>query len=453
MKKIFRYSILLPAAILTLSLSTRAQEETYDLVSYVAPNGWKKEIKETLVSHTITNKKTGSWCQVNIIKSTISKGNIDLDFASEWQELIVTNYKPADSPRLQDVKDLEGWKIKTGNATFLFNNANCSALLTTASGYQRCVSIVIITNSQDYAKDIETMLASAKLIKPEANPPAEQIKSEPAKTVADNKFAFTTTNFDNGWISTEQEDWVRVVKGNLRVLIHYPNQNADVYNSDLLEGLKNAWKLLVEPRYQMPAAVEFKPILNWQSIEFAETMAQEKATGKTVHVVLFKFNASGGNNRYLEFISPDKNAFEQEFGAYHQTSSGWEKMQGMANYNKFAVAATDLQGKWTSNFSSSIQYVNAYTGNNAGIDTHASNENFYITAENSYKWDLAVASGMVGNIRFQTVKSAGKFSMPNNWQISFSDIEGKPRTYEVFFSCIKGSRILLLDGKAFARVE
>jgi len=138
-----------------------------------------------------------------------------------------------------------------------------------------------------------------------------------------------------------------------------------------------------------------------------------------VHVVLFKMNYSGGNGRYLEFITSTKSAFEQEFGAYHQTTSGWEQMEKMANYNKFAVAASDLSGKWTSNFSGLTQYVNANTGASAGADTHASNESFEFAAGNSYKWSIGVASGFVGNIKFQSAKSSGKFSVPNNWQLSF----------------------------------
>ena len=51
-------------------------------------------------------------------------------------------------------------------------------------------------------------------------------------------FAFTTTNFDDGWTSVVQEDWVQVTKGNIKVLIHYPNKKADEYNSVLLDGLK-----------------------------------------------------------------------------------------------------------------------------------------------------------------------------------------------------------------------
>ena len=60
---------------------------------------------------------------------------------------------------------------------------------------------------------------------------------------------------------------------------------------------------------------------------------------------------------------------------------------------------------------------------------------------------------MVGNIKFQSVKSSGKVSVPGIWQVTFSDIEGKPRTYNASFSAVKGGRVLWLDGKAFGKLE
>jgi hypothetical protein len=285
-------------------------------------------------------------------------------------------------------------------------------------------------------------------------PPAESGQTKTRKG-----FVFTTTNFDDGWVATEQADWVLVTKGTTRVLIHYPNKQADEYNSVLLDGLRNAWNILVAPKYSSVENLEFKPYSGWESIEFAEADMVEKTSGKLVHVVLFKKNYNSGGGKYIEFITPDKKSFELEFGTYRESSTGWEKMESMALYNKFAVAVSDLTGKWTSDFSGAIQYVNAYTGFDAGMNTHASAENFQFETGSTYKWDLAVANGMVGNIKFQSVKSSGTYSLPTNWQMKFSDIEGKPCTYNVYFSCIKGLRILWLqdaaygDYKSYAKVE
>ncbi len=447
--------------LLLLAFSSSAQQkQNFDLATFTIPNDWKK-ISSTAdaTGFAITNNQKGTYCQVGIYKSMNSMGNAQLDFETDWQDLIAKPYKVGAKPETGLSTSLDGWETKSGVAPYDFNGVQSMATLVTMSGYGKRMSIVILTNSQDYQTDVKRVLESVDLKKPAvegstfSSKPQSPVQPLPSTSLSTTGFAFTTTNFDDGWVASQQEDWVQVTKGNTRVLVHYPNKNADAYNSVLMDGLRNAWNILVAPKYSTASNFEFKPISGWQSIEFAEADAVEKATGKTIHVVLFKMDYSNGNGKYLEFITPDKMSFEQEFGAYHETSYGWEKMENLAGYNKFAVAPSDLKGKWTNDFSGALQYVNAYTGADAGMATHASNENFEFGPGDAYKWDLGVASGNVGNIKFQSVKSNGQYSMSGNWQVTFSDIEGKPRTFGAFFSCVKGAQILWLDNKAFAKVE
>ena len=430
------------------------QSEIFDLATYTPPNAWKKVTTNTnVVSYSITNNQKGTYGQIGIYKSTNSKGSLQSDFQSEWQDLVVKTYKPTSKPEMTPATSENGWDAQGGVAPFEFSGGQSVAMLVTMSGHGRCLSIVILTNTDGYQSEIQKFLESVDLTNPEAGgkttTQAQQpVQPTPSAPAVSSSYAFTTTTFDDGWISTVQDDWVQVVKGNIKVLIHYPNKSADVYNSVLLDGLKNAWNVLVAPKYNTASNFEFKPITGWQSIEFAEADAVEKGTGRSVHVVLFKMNYSNGSGKYMEFITPDKRTFEGEFGPYHDTSYGWEKVESMANYNKFAVGPADLNGTWTNNFSGMIQYVNAYTGADAGANTHASSEIFQFRGD-TYHWELSVASGMVGNIKFQGVKADGKLTVPNNWQIHFSDLEGKPKTYNAFFSCIKGTRILWLEDGAY----
>jgi hypothetical protein len=140
-----------------------------DLFAYTPPAGWKKDVTENIINYIITNKMNNSWCQIGIIKSTISKGNIEKDFESEWQDLVVKNFKPTDVPKLNEVHVTDGWKIKEGVVKFKFNNADALAMLTTISGFDRCASIVVTTNSQDYLKDIDALLTSVEFKKMEAS--------------------------------------------------------------------------------------------------------------------------------------------------------------------------------------------------------------------------------------------------------------------------------------------
>lgn len=459
MKRLLRAAALcLAVSFVSLPARAFAQKETIDLMTFEPPKGWTKEVKAlTYTVYTTVDQKKGTYCRLFLMLSTPSKGSVEKDFDHEWKELVVREHAVTQAPQVTGQRTEAGWQIKSGKAPFTFKGVAATATLTTMTGHGKTTSVLALANSESYAPAIRKFLASIELKDPAAANTQTAAAAPPPAAAAGKGSVLGTTNFSDGWTSTAQDDWVLVTKQSTpttRVLIHYPNKSADAYNSVLLDGLKNAWNVLVAPKYGPMKNLAFKPIIGWQSIEFAEADAVEKATGKPVHVVLFQMNYSNGSGRYLEFITPDKATFEKEFGAWHEASYGWEKMERMANYNKFIVSAADLQGKWTSDFSGALQYVNAYTGFDAGMNTHASAENFHLGPESAYRWDLGVASGMVGNIQFQSVKSAGKFSVSSDgWKVTFSDIEGKPRTYEASFSHIKGLRVLWLDNRPFAKAQ
>ncbi|WP_310557361.1 hypothetical protein [Flavobacterium sp.] len=445
--------------LILFSINMVAQKEIFDVATYTVPKGWKKQTSESTLQFTKEDTNKGTYCAITLFKSMPSTATTAENFDLTWKSVVKQMVSETAEPQLQPTETENGWETQTGFATFEAEGTKNVVYLITSSDNVTMMSMLILTNSDAYQTEITNFIASIilkKSNKSSIKPVKNTVKTNTLVSIAKNDgFAFTTTNFDDGWNSTVQDDWVEVTNENLKVVLHYPNKAVDDYSSDLMAGLKYAWDMLVAPKYSSATNMEFKPLYSWQSIEFAEAEMVEKSTGKTVYVVFFKKHYNNGSGRYVEFIAADKFSFEKEFGAYtnQALASSWDKMANMTNYNKFAVATTDLKGKWTSNFSGMTQYVNAYTGANAGANTHASNESFEFGAGNTYKWDLGVASGFVGNIKFQSVKSAGKFTNLNNWQIKFSDIEGKPKSYNIQFSCIKGARILWIGETGFGKRE
>ena len=53
------------------------------------------------------------------------------------------------------------------------------------------------------------------------------------------------------------------------------------------------------------------------------------------------------------------------------------------------------------------------------------------------------ATGSLMNV--DQAKANGTWKLLGNWQIWCSKIEGKPKTYNAYFSCVKGGRILWLQ--------
>ncbi|MDX1938172.1 MAG: hypothetical protein SFU21_13715 [Flavihumibacter sp.] len=276
------------------------------------------------------------------------------------------------------------------------------------------------------------------------NPPPPVVNTTTNPVVAGN-YQFSTTNFDDGWTSTIHEDWVEVIKGNVKVLLHYPKEGT-IIAADPEPVINNAWNILVAPRYTSLKNYKIiSPSLDYQRAYFGGGDVTD-ANGNSFYVVLFR-KATG----WMEFIAPDKNSFVQQFGAdadkmsWDTDGATFNAMKKMENYNRFAVAATDLLGKYTDKFASNTFYTNVYTGMSAGMSTYSSSQFFDFGAGQTYKWQLVAANSYGGRTSVASAKGAGSFTMLSNWKIEFSDIEGKPCRYDVYFSAIKGGRVLWMN--------
>lgn len=161
--------IMILALVVLCTISGIAQKQNFDMISYTSPKGWEKETVDYAVNYRSINNSKKTWCQITVYKSTASKGSIEKDFESEWEGIVVKNYQPTEAPQSKELQETGGWKIKSGSAKFFFNNSNGVAMLKTATGYNRCVSIAAASNSQDYLKDVEALLASVDFMKPEMN--------------------------------------------------------------------------------------------------------------------------------------------------------------------------------------------------------------------------------------------------------------------------------------------
>ena len=154
-----------------------AQEKKFDRTKYAIPAGWKEEIMDDVVSYTGLNEQTGAWCQLAVYKSVESKGNVEADFASEWEQLIVKSNKMKSGPVKREVNEDNGWKVLAASGTATFHNAHMDIIHIVISGYNVCVSIVIRSNSLDaYMTDVDKFVESVNVMKPDVSQYAEEIK-------------------------------------------------------------------------------------------------------------------------------------------------------------------------------------------------------------------------------------------------------------------------------------
>ena len=436
---------------LVLPVYCLAQQQTFDITTYSAPKAWKSQSSESTIQFSTEDEAKGSYCLIMLFKSLPGMADSKANFDAAWETVVKEAVTVSSPPEMQPAAIENGWEALTGYAPFESNGSKGVVMLLTSTGYEKMINILILTNSDIYEKDISDFLGSLhfKQLSAPSNKPA----TDPSKIATPNTvtkkdgFAFNTTHFDDGWTSTVQEDWVEVTKGSIKVLLHYPNKKADVYNSVLKEGDYNAWNTLVAQRYSNMKNFEWRTIQSYESISFVEADATEIKSGKTVHIVLFKKHYSNGNGRYLEFVTDSKAAYEYEFGAYHSTSYDWDKPANMQFRNKFSVAANDLIGTWTTSDYASVSYYYVNSGGLAGTSTTSTADEFTFSSGNNYQSQHSGASGEVGNIKFSNQVYKGKSSV-SNWSITLTNrFHGATENYDCNFEAIKGGRILLMTDR------
>lgn len=438
-----------------LAYTGLAQEQKYDLLTFTPPTGWTKTTMENVIGFSVSDNKKNTWAQISIVKSTASKGSIDNDFISEWKELAVKPYKVSDQPVSIDKQVFNGWKVWTGLGKFDFNGQTVNLLLTTFSDGQRCVSFILMSNTTQYGIVLDEFVGSVKIppvnVQDDISTPVvvndpSQKSTGSSKTSGANtsgNFEFTITNFDDGWTSVAKEDWVEASKGTIRVLLHYPRKEDAEYISQQDDHTRMFWNLLIAPRYTNASnffLYEYNNIFEPGHLAYGNLIDSQ---GQKQFVALFMKGKSG----WIEIITPDKATFVNAFGVDQPDShfSNWELLSGLSRFNRFAVAEKDLTGKWSSDFSGSLQYYSTFTGMYAGYNAFSSRVEFVFRENKSYDWKLGMANSTNGQTAAQSAESSGTFSMKGNWQMVCSKIQDGPRTYNVFFSCIKGGRVLWLQ--------
>ncbi|MEJ8842473.1 hypothetical protein WG954_08760 [Lacibacter sp. H375] len=434
---------------LLFHLAACAQQQSFDIFTFTPPKKWTKAAKENSLLFSTTDNSKRTWAQIDFVKSTASKGTIDADFQNEWKELVMNRYGVQGEPLATDTQTFNGWKLYTGLGKFLFNNDTSTVLLNTFSDGVNCASFLLLSNTTTYGQVLDEFIASLNVSLPNTNKPQEKPVEEIKTTPTNDGFTFNSTNFDDGWTSVVKEDWVEATKGNIKVLLHYPRAEDSKYYSQYDEHVNVFWNLLVAPRYTNLRQYQ-TPGYNHASEPglFAAGLLNDNATKRDVWVALF----SKGRSGWIEVIAPDKNSFVQAFGIDNPDRyfSNWDPLLRLTSMNRFAVGENDLVGKWSNEFSGSTSYYSVYTGLYTGSTTYASRVNYVFQKNKTYTWDLAMGSGATGTtMKVDQAKANGTWKLLSNWQVWCSDIERRPITYNAYFSCIKGARILWLQDVSY----
>jgi hypothetical protein len=345
-----------------------------------------------------------------------------------------------------------GWEIQpyTTDAAYSILKMNGRTLLIYLDSNKKETSL--------YIMPVATMPQEAPVVTTQASPqeqPAVQTQpqvqpqaavapvvvttTQPASATPATAFTFTTTNFDDGWVSTITNDFVQVTKGSITVVLYYASEITDELRSSNVEFSDYYWNQLVVPNYRVKSAYRYEEGVTYFRTYFIEGEAVNPQTGRPCYLALNVLVNSGVVTPVLA-IAPDKNSYYQQFPEP-------KALGNMTGYNKFAVAAKDITGTWEENSGAGVNLYNTYTGNYAGMNYAQNSATFIFNADGTYSSKHSGASSVYGTTTVFSQEYKGKVTV-TNWDMSMTNRwKDATENFNAQFEAVRGGRILHLQNK------
>lgn len=339
------------------------------------------------------------------------------------------------------------FKPNNGSLDIYFGTADNQPAISTAAlgnmGQPNNTPVVTETSTPPATEQNTTPPVAEQVPPPPPPPPVNEAPKEVVNQPefvqsGSGGFHFTSTNFDNGWVSTIEEDKVVATKGPVKVYIYFPieyDDNARQQGRDYYwdQKLPAAFRLISkfyrdgdQPAYTLKAP-------------YIEGEAMELKTGQRCYIALFTGSEKGNMYPTLA-VAPDVNTLRSYFPKGEDSYNS--DLGAMRNYNKFAIAPGDLTGNWVGGASAALNYYSAYTGNYMGMNAAVTSDEFTFSGNGTYTSEHKGATGMVGSMNTfqQHYKGSAKVS---DWQIILDHRwDNKTEVYDAYFEAIRGGRIL-----------
>ncbi|MBS1509544.1 MAG: hypothetical protein JST86_01790 [Bacteroidetes bacterium] len=184
MKIIFIFS-----TIVTISLNVFAQQQQFDVLSFSVPQHWQQQQSESGMQLSVTDKKTGAYALAIITKATAAAASANDNFNDYWTRLVKSTVQVNDEPAMQDMEQKNGWDILSGSAHYTDGTNKGVATLLTATGGGQTVSVVLMTNSDQFKNELLAFIHSLELKK------AKQVTNNASVTGLWTYYILETTGY------------------------------------------------------------------------------------------------------------------------------------------------------------------------------------------------------------------------------------------------------------------
>lgn len=415
-----------------------ALAESFDIFEYTTPQGWKKSSLQGGVMLSLQTKE--SFGSIVLYASVPAGHDPQQNFLGEWKRIVEEGLGLSGEPTTEMGPPNGDYQNLAGGMAASQDGLNYVALLSTFTGNGRVASILYITTDERLFDLFDRFNSSLKLSKPKAaQAPPVNVALPPTSTPSNTPtIATPTTRFDDGWVSTIENGFVQVVKGDVVVLLHHglPMPENMWVTGNEQERVGYYWSRLVAPRYRVDELKVFKNGTCYYCLYFGEGSATEISSGIRKHVVLY-ISFDKGLGYAIQVVTPNFTVFQREF-------PNIEAVGKMTGYNKFAVKAADLTGKWKESSFAAGQYYNSITGAYAGMNAVSSADSFTFNSNGSYTSAHSGASGFVGSQQFYSQKYQGRFTL-SGWRISLTNrFNNRTEVFEAYFEISGAGPVLHL---------
>lgn len=156
------------------------QRQTFDIISFTAPSGWKKEVSANAVQFGKEDAAKNAIGLIMIFRSVQAGNDSKTNFDASWEQIVASSFGKVNTPQMQPVGKDNGWKIESGVAQYDQNGNKGIVLLVSASGNGKVLNMLAVTNSEIFQPDITAFFESVKL------PQVAEVNTRPANSANAN---------------------------------------------------------------------------------------------------------------------------------------------------------------------------------------------------------------------------------------------------------------------------
>lgn len=173
MKKNCSKSFLILLCFQLFTLVSLAQE-SYEIITFTIPKDWQREIHPNSLSLIKADETGGNGGIITIFKPDANELGSKTNFAIWWNSVVRKVVNTTETPQMQPVSNLNGWKVECGIAQFTSENKELNlgkgmAVLCSFSGTGKVVNVMALSNSKAINDEIFEFVDSVNL--PEADLP------------------------------------------------------------------------------------------------------------------------------------------------------------------------------------------------------------------------------------------------------------------------------------------